>query len=196
VTTTLLPTTTTTTEPAPVAPEAAPGESGATVDGEEIETTLTRVDNALVVEAGEISVSVNGLRPDGQKVALDPEGNLRLDREDRVFVSASGYEPDSDVEVWLRSAPVKLAGVRTDARGEFTGIFPLPAGVDAGDHRVVLAGRTKSGGDSIIGVGLRIGEYRKESNTGRWIISFAIALAVILGLVIPTTTRRRRRANA
>ena len=194
-TTTTVPPTTTTTEPAPVTPEAAPGEAGATVDGESVETTLTRADNALVVSAGDISATVYGLTSDGQRVALDSDGNLQLEQQDRVVVSATGYEAGGDVEVWLRSTPIKLAAVTADARGEIAGTFALPKGVDAGDHRVVLAGRTKSGGDSVIGVGLRIGEYGKESNVNKWIISLAIALAITLALVIPTTVRRRKRAN-
>ena len=190
-----MPPTTTTTEPAPVTPEAAPGEAGATVDGESVETTLTRADNALVVSAGDISATVYGLTSDGQRVALDSDGNLRLEQQDRVVVSATGYEAGGDVEVWLRSTPIKLAAVTADARGEIAGTFALPKGVDAGDHRVVLAGRTKSGGDSVIGVGVRIGEYGKESNVSKWIISLAIAMAISLALVIPTTVRRRKRAN-
>ncbi|NBU38411.1 MAG: hypothetical protein EBS32_09310 [Actinobacteria bacterium] len=57
---------------------------------------------------------------------------------------------------------------------------------------MVVAGRTKSGGDSVIGVGLRIGAYGKESNVSKWIIALAIALAISLALVIPTTLRRRK----
>ena len=194
-TTTVPPTTTTTTEPAPVTPDAAPGEAGATVDGELVQATVTRSDNALVVSAGDISATVYGLSTDGQKVALDADGNLQLEQKDRIVVSASGYEPSTEVEIWLRSTPTKLATVTSDARGEISGTFALPANTEAGDHRVVLAGRTKSGGDSVIGVGLRIGAYAKESNVSRWIISLTIALAIILALVIPTTARRRKRLN-
>ncbi|MFZ9158932.1 MAG: hypothetical protein ACO230_12670, partial [Ilumatobacteraceae bacterium] len=149
----------------------------------------------LVVSAGDISATVYGLTTEGQKVALDADGNLQLDQQDRVVVAASGYESGSDVEIWLRSTPAKLATVTVDARGEISGTFTLPKNIDAGDHRVVLAGRTKSGGDSVIGVGLRIGSYGKESNVNRWIISLVIAMGITLALVIPTTVRRRKRAN-
>ncbi|MGA1361449.1 MAG: putative Ig domain-containing protein, partial [Ilumatobacteraceae bacterium] len=196
VTTSTAPTpTTTTTVPPPVAPEAAPGESGATVDGEPVETRLSRADNALVVEAGDVSATIHGVGTDGLKVPLDQDGILQLENTDRLFVSASGYEPGGDVEIWLRSSPVRLATVTTDSRGRLTGTFAIPAAVEPGDHRVVLAGRTASGGESVIGVGLRIGEYGTESGVNRWFIIVPIVLATILGLVIPTTTRRRRRAH-
>lgn len=195
VTTTTVPPTTTTTEPAPVTPEAAPGEAGATVDGEPVKATVTREDNALVVAAGEISATVYGLTSDGERVSLDADGNLQLDQLDRVVISASGYAPQSDVEIWLRSTPTKLAVVTADVRGDVSGTFSLPKGIDSGNHRVVLSGRTKSGGDSVIGLGLRIGSFEKESGINRMLIASALALAIILALVIPTTVRRRKRAN-
>jgi len=89
---------------------------------------------------------------------------------------------------------LKLGTVMADGEGRVSSQYVVPASVDAGDHRVVLAGRTKSGGDSVIGVGLRIGSYGKESNVNRWIIISAIILAVSLALILPTTARRRRRA--
>ena len=165
------------------------------MDGEEVNATVTRSDNALVVSAGDVSATVYGLNTAGQKVALDADGNLQLEQQDRVVVSASGYEPGSDAEIWIRSEPTKLATVKVDASGRFSGTFLLPGKIDAGDHRVVLAGTTKSGGDSVIGVGLRIGGYGKESGVNRLLIVTALVLAITLALVIPTTARRRKRAH-
>ena len=139
-------------------------------------------------------MTVYGLDPAGQRVALDADGNLQLSEDDRIVVSASGYESGTLVEVWLRSTPTKIGTVAVDSLGRINGTFNIPRTIDAGDHRVVLAGRTKSGGDSVIGVGLRIGAYGKESNVNRWIIVSAIILAVALALILPTTARRRRRA--
>jgi hypothetical protein len=47
----------------------------------------------------------------------------------------------------------------------------------------------------VIGVGLRIGAYGKESGISTWLIVVPLVLATILALVIPTTARRRKRAN-
>ncbi len=189
------PTTTSTTIPAPDAPDAAPGEAGATVDGEEINVDVERTDNALVVSAADVTATVYGMDAAGERVALDADGNLRLEEGDSVVVEASGYEPGSEVEIWLRSAPVQL-GVRTaDASGAVTGRFAVPSSVDPGDHRVILSGLTAAGGKSIIGVGLRIGAYEKEDGLNEWLIILPLVLATMLALVIPTTARRRKRAN-
>jgi hypothetical protein len=60
---------------------------------------------------------------------------------------------------------------------------------------VILSGVTAEGSDSVIGVGLRIGAYEKESGISTWLIVVPLVLATILALVIPTTARRRKRAN-
>lgn len=194
-TTTVAPTTTTTTVPAPDAPAASPGEAGATVDGEEVETSVERSDNALVVSAADVTATIYGTTADGERIALDADGNLQLETGDSVVVEASGYEPGSEVEIWLRSTPVQL-GVRTvDATGAVSGRFAVPSSVEKGDHRVILSGVTAEGSDSVIGVGLRIGAYGKESGISTWLIVVPLVLATILALVIPTTARRRKRAN-
>jgi hypothetical protein len=86
--------------------------------------------------------------------------------------------------------------VRTvDATGAVSGRFAVPSSVEKGDHRVILSGVTADGSDSVIGVGLRIGAYEKESGLNKWVIILPLVLATILALVIPTTARRRKRAN-
>ena len=166
------------------------------MDGEEINVDVERTNNALVVSAADVTATVYGMDAAGERVALDADGNLRLEEGDSVVVEASGYEPGSEVEIWLRSTPVQL-GVRTaDASGAVTGRFAVPSSVDPGDHRVILSGLTAAGGKSIIGVGLRIGAYGKESGLSTWLIVIPVLLAVLAALVLPTTLRRRRRAHA
>lgn len=185
---------TTTTVPAPEAPAAAPGEVGATLNGEEIETTLSRSNNSLVVSAADVTATIYATTPDGQKISLNADGNLAISQGDLVVVSAEGYEAGSEVEVWLRSTPVRLGLAAADASGTISGTFTVPTAIEKGNHRVILSGVTSSGAESVIGVGLRIGSYEKESNISRWVILFTIVLAITLALVIPTSTRRRRRA--
>lgn len=195
-TTTAVPvTTTSTTVPAPNAPAAAPGEASATVNGEEIDATLTRSANALVVEAADVTATVYGTTQSGDRIALNADGNLVLENGDFVVVSAEGYAPDAEVELWLRSTPVKLATLTADGSGRISGTYAVPVSVDKGDHRVILSGTTRTGAESVVGIGLRVGAYGKESNVNKWLISTAIAFAVLLGLAIPTTTRRRRRTQ-
>lgn len=185
-------TTTTTLVPAPDAPDAAPGEAGATIDGQSIETQLSRSDNGLVITAGSMSATVYGESADGERIALDADGNLQLDAGDRVVVEGAGFEPDSVVDIWLFSTPTRLGDLVASGAGSVSGSFPVPATIEAGSHRLVLEGTTSDGKDAVIGVGLYLGDYATEGGINRWLIIVPLVMATILGLVIPTTVRRRR----
>ena len=187
--------TTTTTIPAPKAPKASSGEAAATVDGEVVTTKLTRLDNQLVINAGDIAANVYAVNSDSEKVALNDEGVLEISSADTIVFDAEGYEPKSAVDVWLNSTPVRLGVVTADSDGRASGQYAVPSSVPAGDHRVVLAGRTRSGGESVIGVGLTIGKYGNEQGFNKPLLVSAIALAVLLALLIPTTLRRRKNAK-
>lgn len=190
--TTPAPTTTTTVVPAPDAPEVAPGEAGATIDGESIETQLSRRDNGLVITAGSMSATVYGETSDGQRIALDADGNLQLDQGDRVVVEGAGFDPDSTVDIWLFSTPTRLGDLVASGAGTVSGSFAVPSTIESGSHRLVLEGTSSDGKDAVIGVGLYLGDYASEGGINRWLIIVPLVLATILGLVIPTTLRRRR----
>lgn len=191
-TTTSIAPTTTTTVPAPDAPEAAPGEAGATIDGQSVEAQLSRSENGLVVTAGSMSATVYGETSDGQRIALDADGNLQLNEGDSVVVEGNGFEADATVDIWLFSTPTRLGDLPTSSSGTVSGSFEVPVSMEPGAHRLVLKGTSADGKDAVIGVGLYLGDYETEGGINRWLIIVPLVLATILGLVIPTTVRRRR----
>jgi hypothetical protein len=186
------PPTTTTTIPAPTAPELSSGEAGALVDGEEVETTLMRSNNALVVSGAGIEASVYGMSPDGARIDLDEDGLLRLNTQDQVVVEAEGYEAGNVVDVWMYSTPTRLGQLTADATGLIKGSFLLPKSLESGDHRVVLDGQNSRGQDVILGIGVSVGEVNQGSLLSRLLIIVPVSLAILAALIIPTTLRRRR----
>jgi hypothetical protein len=192
VATTTVPPTTTTTIPAPSAPELSSGEAGALVDGEEVETTLTRSNNALVVSGAGIEASVYGMSPEGARIDLDEDGLLRLDTQDQVVVEAEGYEAGNVVDVWMYSTPTRLGQLTADAAGLIQGSFLLPESLETGDHRVVLDGQNSRGQEVILGIGVSVGEVEQSSLLSRLLIIVPVSLAILAALIIPTTLRRRR----
>jgi len=141
---------------APKAPALAPGEAGAVVDGKMIAATLSRADNQITAAAGDITTTVSGLTPDGQRVALNAEGILVLNERDKIVVEASGIEPNEDVEVWMFSTPTKLGVIAADANGKIAGTFNLPTGIESGDHRVVLSGTNQKEQVSLLALVFRM----------------------------------------
>ena len=139
-----------------------------------------------------MSATVYGETSDGQRIALDADGNLQLDQGDSVVVEGAGFDPDSTVDIWLFSTPTRLGDLVASGAGTVFGSFPVPATIESGSHRLVLEGTTSDGKEAVIGVGLYLGEYATEGGINRWLIIVPLTLATILGLVIPTTVRRRR----
>ena len=191
-TTTPASTTTTSTVPAPEAPAADAGEGAATIDGQSVPVEISRLDNAFIVSGGGISATISGLSPEGRRISLDSDGTLRLEGDDRIVVEADGYEPDEDVEVWMFSTPRLLGAVTADSSGRFSNNFDLPTGIDAGSHRLVLKGNTRTGQDIVLSLGLNLGPASSASTLTRWLIIIPVSIAVLLGLLIPTALRRRR----
>jgi len=187
-------TTTTTTVPAPDAPSASPGDGVMVIDGKETTATVTRANNRVTVGAGGVNVTFNGISQDGTILPLDNEGNLRVTGGDSVSVEGTGFAPNQDVEVWMFSTPQLLATVKADSNGKVVENIKLSTMLQEGNHRFVVDGKSASGSDALVALGVIVGyESSGLSTTGKLLIALPIALAVFAGLIIPTTLRHRRR---
>ena len=93
------------------------------------------------------------------------------------------------------STPNQLGTLSVDETGKISGIFPVPSDVASGNHRFVLKSANASGEDLVIGIGIAVGAMSSGSTIARILIAIPIALAMMAGLIIPTTIRRRRRAT-
>jgi hypothetical protein len=188
VATTAAPTTTTVPEIA----EAAPGEATILVGGEPVESTVARSNDQLVIAAGDMSATISGVTADGAVAPLDNDGNIRLSEGDQIQVEASGFAPNSDVEVWLFSTPTLLGTVTVNSEGAASAKFALPAGAENGNHRVALNGKNVAGEDASFAVGIVIGSASGGVSTaGKVLIAIPIALAVLFALVLPARRRRK-----
>lgn len=186
-------TTTTTTIPAPDAPSAEPGAGVMVIDGKETIATVTRSNNRVTVGAGNVNVTFNGLSQSGAIIPLDSEGNLRVTGGDSVSVEGSGFAANQDVEVWMFSTPQLLATVKADSNGKVVENIKLSTMLPEGNHRFVVDGKSAAGTDALVTLGVIVGyESAGLSTMGKLLIALPIALAILAGLIIPTTLRRRR----
>lgn len=190
------PTASSTTIPSPDAPQVAPGEAGAFIAGQNVELQISREDNALVVTGAGVEARIYGISSTGERIDLDTDGNLRLNSGDSISLDASGLVPGTQVEAWMFSTPNQLGTLSVDGAGRISGAFRVPTDVASGDHRFVLKSANASGEDLVIGIGIAVGALSSGSVATRMLIAIPIALAVMAGLIIPTTIRRRRRVIA
>ena len=197
--TTTVPPTTTTVAPAPTStlpeidvPRTQVGGASALIGGVEVSAKVTREDNELVVDVGPISARIWATARSGGKVPLDAQGRLRLQVGDSVTVDIEGFDAATPVEVRLYSDPVLLGRSQVGASGTLAAAYEIPAGVEQGDHTVVLAGTGK--GDSVtLALSVAIGD--ESAGINPWVIIVPIGLAVLGALLLPVALRRKRRAT-
>lgn len=187
--------TTTSTAPAPQPATVEAGQAAMTVGGETVAPTVERRDNTLVITAGEYTATLAAIDSKGNVAALDSQGNVRLGTGQSIRVNASGFEPETVMEVWLFSTPVKLGEMSVDGTGTVSGTFTIPAGTPTGSHRMMIVAKGDKVEDTTLTVGLMVGEWGKEG-VATWLIVVPLVLAVLLAVFIPTTLRRRRRGVA
>lgn len=187
-------TTTTTTTTIPQSPNVEPGESSLSVNGEPVATTLERKNNQLIISSERMNAVISGRREDGTPAFLDADGNIRLETGDQLITEVSGFNPDSDVAVWVFSNPIKLGSVTVASTGKATSTFTVPASVESGRHGVVLSGVNPLGERANFSVGIIIGSEGGVGTVGKILIAVPVLLAGVAALTIPA--RRKRRNSA
>ena len=169
-------------------PETSSGGATALIDGVEVDATITRENNAVLLKVGPLSARVWAVTVDGRKIPLDSDGRLRLSPGDSITLELSGFDVGSMVEIRLYSEPVLLGRVRIGDTGSLTGSFSIPSDVPAGDHRMVLAGES-SGDSTTLAISLAVGDEAGGLNL--LVILVPLALAILAALVLPVALSRR-----
>jgi hypothetical protein len=112
---------------------------------------------------------------------------------DTITVSGSGFAPDSDVTVSLRSDPVTLGVAHTDAAGNFTATFAIPAGTAAGDHLLVFVGFDAAGNPITVEQAITLTRAGMLPVTGDDTVPFGFAgFALVLAGATSLRIARRR----
>jgi len=181
---------------APAAPKVQvvqAGEAGVRVGNSEQKAVIERIDNQLVVSAGEMKATLGGIGPGGAAMPLDGDGNVRLKPGDNVRIRLAGFRPGSTVEAWLFSTPVLMGTAKVGADGSVVGNFAIPRNSPEGAHRIAIVARTKDGKPATLTVGVMVGEWDKSAGVAVWLIVLPIVLAAVGALLLPATRRRRLR---
>ena len=176
---------------APDAPVVKSGEAKATINGSTADLVVQRSNNRIGVAGSGIELTFSAVNENGDQVALDTDGNLRVNSTDSIVVDVKGFGPEQDIDAWLFSTPTNIGQITSDATGRAKGTFTLPVNLENGEHRLVLKSESPEGEEILIALGIVAG----SENTGRSGTSIAvglvIGLALLVGLLIPVVIRRR-----
>jgi hypothetical protein len=179
----------------PKAPAASPGSATALIGGVKVQLRVVRGNNSLEITSASIKLKLQVVKKNGTVIPLDFNGNAVLSQSSFVKYSISGGEPGAELEAWLFSAPTKLGSVIVGDDGKVSGMLPIAADVPAGDHRLVFKTRTATGDDATVSIGVIGGDAGGGVSIG--IVIFGILIAAVLaGLAVPATRRRRKTRQA
>lgn len=184
--------TSTTLVSSPSPPNVAPGDSKGLLDGKPVASTLRRVNNSLEVTCAGITAAFGALS-NGKAIPLDSDGNLVVQPGMKLSFRDSGSSPQKKVDLWLYSTPTHLVSDNADQSGSFVTQVEIPFNTPKGNHRLVVASANESGGQVVIGLGIKVENRMKENSTSKILIVIPVVFAVSIGLAIPTTAVRRRK---
>jgi len=140
--------------------------------------TLVSGGDGLVIDAAGTATPIPVVEDNGTAALSDGETKMEITLNERVklnqgrveappretvSVSGSGFQPDTDVEVWVFSEPILLGAAVVDESGNFSATLDLPASLPVGNHTVQAEGTTIRGTAKALAVGLTIEQLPADS---------------------------------
>jgi hypothetical protein len=177
---------------APDAPEAEPGTASAIVAGKSVRVTLRRVNNRVEVVGPGFNFTVGSVDLSGSVLSLNSDGTIQVANDRRLVIELKDGLSDSEIEFWIFSTPVSLGSSTFSTSGTASKNLVIPRNVPSGDHRLVVKMKSYDGSDKVVSVGIVVGSTKAGVPVSK-IIFAILGIAIILGLMIPATRRRRRR---
>lgn len=125
----------------------APSVGRATVNGVQVAVVVRAKAqrNGLDFLAPGWQISLGALNTSGAAVQLAADGTLRVERDHSFTTDGAGFAPNSKVDVYVYSSPIKLGRLTTNALGQFTGNFPVPDELADGVHTLQVMGYSATG---------------------------------------------------
>jgi hypothetical protein len=136
--------------------QTPPDQAVVVIDGEVIDLVVTiNEDNSATIEyPGNFIVRIIPALPEDGVVLADGTSGIRVYRDRTVAIQGEGFAPETEVEVWINSTPMKLGTALTDSAGAFSKTFDVPPGIELGEHTLTLSGTLTDGSLGRTSIGL------------------------------------------
>jgi LPXTG-motif cell wall-anchored protein len=120
--------------------------------------------------------------------------------------SASGFAPDSDVQIFICSTPVNLGTFRADASGNVNANVTIPAGTVLGQHTLAAVGNRANGLSQVAYAAIVVVSAPVATSPGGTLpvtgsdsgrmVALAAALVLLGGAAVVGSMRARRPATS
>ncbi len=145
----------------------APGTGGVVVNGRVTDLKVTFGDNnsASINYLNKLIVNIAGNSPSAASTVATGSPSIRVYRNQTVEITGSGYAPNTSVDVWMNSTPIKLGSTMSDTNGLIRGIFDIPANFDIGNHTITMSGKLDNGTTAKVSVGIEVVDTQTVTTT-------------------------------
>ena len=181
------------------------GEIVALVNREPVQLTVTPKQTQTLIEFGtDLAVTLTAQNQAGQSIEVAPSGALTVIKGAFVSAAGEGFKPNSPIEAWLYSTPIRLGSGYADETGAFANNFAIGSQIPLGKHTLVLNGLTNDGEIATLALGVQVveqdpGQILDDENGKQdsWLSTqdtrMLAALVLILALSLLVAAARRRR---
>jgi outer membrane protein OmpA-like peptidoglycan-associated protein len=158
-----------------------PGDSELTVSGQPVEVTVEKSqdDSGLSVTGPDFTMSLAGTDGQGNPLGVTPDSALILEQTRMAEVSGTGFQGDSEVELYLHSTPLSLGTLTVDANGVFSGTVVIPKSVAAGIHHLQAVGYTADGAVRVLTLKVLLRALASTKVKTSAVIDFKIGSALL-----------------
>ena len=136
---------------------------------------VTSQAKGLVATGDGFTLRMSGLDAVGAPLGVTGDAALVLERDHSVQVQGSGFDPNSDVQVYVFSQARLLGTVHTDATGAFSGLVQVPGDLELGHHTLQVDALDAGGSvrSLSLGVVLEAPQVAASQKTARASVEFA-----------------------
>lgn len=160
-----------------------------------VETRVSK--NDVLINAGQLTMSLSALAADGSVLSPSADGRFTLTPGSNISLVAAGFGEGEKVEIWLYSEPMFIESVVSDENGNVPFSVKITDEMMSGDHHLVVSGQLRSGERITVATPVTILGESSDSviaRVGSTIVWVLLGSALFVGLVLPTTVKRRRGA--
>lgn len=177
------------------------GEIVALVNREPVQLTVTPKQTQTLIEFGtDLAVTLTAQNQAGQSIEVAPSGALTVIKGAFVSAAGEGFKPNSPIEAWLYSTPIRLGSGYADETGAFANNFAIGSQIPLGKHTLVLNGLTNDGEIATLALGVQVveqipAEVQPDSEDGSNLLVriMQVVLAIALLLMLRWLIRRPRK---
>ena len=164
-------------------------------EGEVTDTDVAVGENDLgEVIAGAVDepiMAIAGAEPGAARVD-ETDGRMILTAGREGVVSGEGFEPESEVEIWICSEPRLIGVVTVDADGTFEERFDVPTDIAIGDHTIQAEGTARGGGARAISAGVELQADVELPATGSDVRYSIVVIVMAIGTIMRLFAMRSR----